>query len=142
MKKINHYHNVNWSIDVRSYPQFYKRGKGEFGVLLYQPYKNEILPHWRFKTVKEAYLSAAKIYDLFLHYIRQKDYIGADMARKYLQMGYTRAMRYAKYKGGKKKDQEPLIWADDEKRKSALIFRDYLNKVKENETYKNIHFPI
>ncbi len=27
-----------------------------------------------------------------------------DMARKFLQMGYTRAMRYAKHKGGRKYD--------------------------------------
>lgn len=34
------------------------------------------------------------------------DFVGADMARKYLQMGYTRASRYANYKGGKKYDKE------------------------------------
>ncbi|MFF5380932.1 DUF4385 family protein [Pedobacter suwonensis] len=31
------------------------------------------------------------------------------MARKYLQMGYTRARRYANYKGGKKYDKTRII---------------------------------
>jgi hypothetical protein len=30
--------------------------------------------------------------------------VGADMARKFLQMGYTRARRYANHQGGKKYD--------------------------------------
>lgn len=29
-----------------------------------------------------------------------------DMARKFLQMGYTRSRRYANYKGGKKFDKD------------------------------------
>ena len=30
------------------------------------------------------------------------DFVGADMARKFLQMGFTRARRYANHRGGKK----------------------------------------
>jgi hypothetical protein len=43
---------------------------------------------------------------MFLLYLDNQDYIGADMARKYLQMGYTRSRRYANYKQGKKYDKE------------------------------------
>jgi hypothetical protein len=31
--------------------ELYRVSKGEQGVLLVEPYKSEILPHWRFKTV-------------------------------------------------------------------------------------------
>lgn len=42
------------AIDFRERPDLYRVGKGEQGVLLVEPYKGEILPHWRFKTVVEA----------------------------------------------------------------------------------------
>jgi len=32
------------------------------------------------------------------------DFVGADMARKFLQMGYSRSRRDANYKGGRKYD--------------------------------------
>ena len=65
-----------------------------------EPYKSEILPYWRFKTVAEARVSAAKIYALFLAYKGSEDFVGMDMARKFLQMGYTRARRYANHPSG------------------------------------------
>lgn len=45
--------------------------------------------------------SAEQIYQLFEAYRQQDDFVGMDMARKFIQMGYTRAGRYANYKGGK-----------------------------------------
>ena len=36
------------TIDFRKRPELYRVGKGEQGVLLVEPYKSEILPHWRF----------------------------------------------------------------------------------------------
>lgn len=41
---------------------------------------------------------------MFLAYLAAGDFVGVDMARKFLQMGYTRARRYANHKGGKKYD--------------------------------------
>jgi hypothetical protein len=93
-------------IDYREQPQLYRVGKGEQGVLICEPYKSEIGQFWRFKTIAIAEESSRKIYDLFLAYLDQQDFVGADMARKYLQMGYTRARRYANYKRGKKYDKE------------------------------------
>lgn len=49
--------------------------------------------------------SAAKIYELYEAYKKDNDFVGMDMARKFLQMGYTRAMRYANHKGGRKYDK-------------------------------------
>lgn len=89
-------------INFREHPELYQIGRGEQGVLSVEPYKSEILPFWRFKNPDAARESSRKIYQLFLDYLAQDDFVGADMARKFLQMGYTRARRYANYPGGKK----------------------------------------
>lgn len=91
-------------VNFRKRPELYRIGRGEQGVLLVEPYKSEILPHWRFADEAKAQASSEKIYQLFLDYLKQEDFIGADMARKFLQMGFTRARRYANHKGGKKYD--------------------------------------
>ena len=90
------------NINFRKNPELYKVGKGEQGVLLVQPYKSEILPYWRFKTPEIAEKSANKIYELYQEYKKANDFVGMDMARKYLQMGWTRSRRYANRKSGKK----------------------------------------
>jgi hypothetical protein len=95
-----------WKPDInyREHPELYRVGKGEQGVLICEPYKSEIGQYWRFLNGDVAEQSSEKIFDLFETYIANGDFVGADMARKYLQMGYTRARRYANYKGGKKYD--------------------------------------
>ncbi len=103
MQEFNY--RLNYAeLDLRQHPELYRVGRGEQGVLLVEPYKSEILPHWRFATPEIAKVSSEKIYQLFLDYIAQGDFVGADMARKFIQMGYTRARRYANHKGGKKYD--------------------------------------
>ncbi len=69
------------NIDFRQHPELYRVGKGEQGVLLVEPYKSEILPYWRFKTPEIARESSEKIYEMFLGYLKQDDFIGADMAQ-------------------------------------------------------------
>ena len=76
-------------IDFRKHPDLYRIGKGEQGVLLVEPYKSELLPYWRFKTPEIARQSAHHIYQMFLGYKAKGDFVGMDMARKFLQMGYT-----------------------------------------------------
>lgn len=132
-----------WKPDInyRKHPEKYKVGKGEQGVLICEPYKSEISQHWRFRTPEIAKQSSEKIFQLFENYIKQNDFVGADMARKYLQMGYTRARRYANYKGGKKyeKDQDykPLErgTGSEEKAKSAEIFYKLYKKAEADPTY-------
>ncbi|QIP13966.1 DUF4385 domain-containing protein [Spirosoma aureum] len=91
-------------LNLREQPELYRVGKGEMGVLLVQPYKSEILPFWRFKTPDIARESSEKIFQLFQDYKQKGDFIGMDMARKFLQMGYTRARRYANHRTGQKYD--------------------------------------
>lgn len=88
--------------DFRARPELYRIGRGEQGVLSVEPYKSEILPHWRFKSPEVARQSAAKIYELFLSYREAGDFVGMDMARKFLQMGWTRSLRYFNHRSGKK----------------------------------------
>ena len=97
-----------WKSDInyRDHPEAYRVGKGEQGVLICEPYKSEIGKHWRFKTEEIAIGSSKKIYKKFENYLKAHDFVGADMARKYLQMGYTRARRYANYKGGIKYNKD------------------------------------
>ncbi len=128
--------------DFRERPDLYRIGKGEQGVLLVEPYKSKILPHWRFKTVVDAKKSSAKIYKLFRAYLKSKDFVGADMARKFLQMGWTRARRYANHKGGRKYDKEtgedlPRV-VDDEKAAAAAIFYERYVAARENMSYKRL----
>jgi hypothetical protein len=126
-------------LDFRRRRDLYRIGKGEQGVLLVEPYKSEILPHWRFKTVVEAKKSSAKIYRMFLAYLRAEDFPGADMARKFLQMGWTRARRYANHKGGRKYDRatgEELPRVNDpEKGAAAAVFYERYVAAREHPEY-------
>lgn len=128
-------------IDYRKHPEKYLVGKGEQGVLVCEPYKTEIGKYWRFKTPEIAQQSSEKIIKLFSRYLDKNEFIGADMARKYLQMGYTRARRYANYKGGRKYDKQenytPLArgTGEDEKAVSAEIFYNAWKSIEANEIY-------
>ncbi len=132
------------STDFRKNPELYVVGIGEQGVLMVEPYKSEILPYWKFKTPEIAEQSAKKIYSLFNHYKKEKDFIGMDMARKFLQMGYTRSRRYANHASGRKYDAERNTieqakdWETNEKAQSARIFYGYYLKARENATYKRM----
>jgi len=125
--------------DFRRHPELYRVGKGEQGVLLVEPYKSEILPHWRFKTPAIAQRSANKIYKMFLAYKASDDFVGMDMARKFLQMGYTRSRRYANHKSGRKYKEgtkEVLEREEDAgKAESAKIFYEKWKKAREDKRY-------
>ncbi|GAA2741106.1 hypothetical protein GCM10009868_05900 [Terrabacter aerolatus] len=92
------------SLDLRAQPELYRVGRGEQGVLRVQPYKDELLPLWRFRTPDVARESASALRERFDAYVAAGDLVGADMARKFLQMGYTRSRRYANHAGGRKYD--------------------------------------
>lgn len=138
MKEFDYSLNFN-TIDFRENPELYIIGRGEQGVLLVEPYKSELLPHWRFKTPPIATKSSNKLYEMYLEYKKQKDFIGMDMARKFIQMGYTRARRYANHKGGRKYDKQtgeelPRV-IDEQKAESARIFKEKWDKIRKDDTY-------
>ena len=122
----------------------YRIGRGEQGVLLVRPYTDVICKHWRFKTLKEAMVSSQKIFDMYLDYRILKDFVGMDMCRKFLEMGFTRARRYANHKDGKKYGKDGKIlpqekdWATSEKAKSAKRFKEFRDLVTQDEFYVNM----
>ncbi|EOH3995080.1 DUF4385 domain-containing protein [Salmonella enterica] len=126
------------SIDFRQQPELYQVGRGEQGVLLVEPYKSEILPFWRYKDGASAMKSAEQIYQLFEAYRQQDDFVGMDMARKFIQMGYTRARRYANYKGGKKYAEDGSLNTrgnDPIKAAAATVFKGWWDKIRQDEDY-------
>ncbi|ENP6091877.1 DUF4385 domain-containing protein [Salmonella enterica] len=126
------------SIDFRQQPELYQVGRGEQGVLLVEPYKSEILPFWRYKDEASALKSAEQIYQLFKAYRQQDDFVGMDMARKFIQMGYTRARRYANYKGGKKYAEDGSLNTrgnDPIKAAAATVFKGWWDKIRQDEDY-------
>ena len=120
--------------------KLYRIGRGEQGVLLVRPYTNIICRSWRFKTPQIAKQSAEKIYFMYRGFRALKDFIGMDMCRKFLEMGFTRSRRYAnhrdgkKYKNGKVLPQEP-DHATCDFAKSAKIFKKVRDIVAKNKTY-------
>ena len=143
------------NLNFRDRPELYCVGRGEQGVLLVEPYKSEILPNWRFKNPDVATESSNKIYQQFLNYLAVDDLVGADMARKFLQMGYTRSRRYANHKSGKKYRKNPQkaeskaaekqarkeilpLDIDPVKAKSAEIFKAKWQLAKSNSKYQKL----
>lgn len=138
-------------VDFRAHPELYRIGKGEQGVLSVEPYKSEILPHWRFKTPAEARASADKIFEMYERYRAEDDFVGMDMARKFLQMGWTRSLRYFNHRSGKKyvgpvppgRKGQSGAWGrevappdrDYEKLESAKIFKAKLDAVRADAVY-------
>lgn len=124
----------------------YRIGRGEQGVLTFEPYKSALLPFWRFKTVDIARKSSADLWDRFVAYETAGDFVGADMARKFIQMGMTRAARYANHKGGRKYDKKTGVELErseghdgmDEKRAASDVFRETWNTCKEREEYQRL----
>ena len=122
--------------------KLYRIGMGEQGVLLVRTYTNIICNYWRFKTPKIAVQSANKIFSLYLDYRDAGDFIGMDMCRKFLEMGFTRARRYANHNSGrkyKKGTNEILPQEEDHMTskyaESARIFKHVRDIVAKSEDY-------
>ena len=129
-------------LQTRKTRKLYRIGRGEQGVLLVRPYTNDICAHWRFKTPNEAVVSSNKIYAMYLDYKDEKDFIGMDMCRKFLEMGFTRARRYANHNSGrkyKKGTKEVLPQEEDHATskyaQSAGIFKKVRDVVAKSEIY-------
>ena len=143
-----------YEIDFRARPEEYEIGRGEEGVFKIQPYKDELLPLWGYTDRAAADESGEAIHERYREYRAAEEFPGMDMARKYLQMGYTRAMRYARYPGGQKyvdseaqrasdseraeppsngEEREPERWADHDKREAALVYEVWWEMVENDE---------
>ena len=101
-------------------------------MLTCEPYKSELHPLWKFKTPDKAQFSALQIINKFFKYLEDGDFVGSDMAKKYLHMGFTRSRRYYNHSSGTKWTQENGEWKvlpfdRNEKRflESSDIFKSY-----------------
>ena len=143
------YDQVDWSINYRKHPDQYIVSRGQFGVLKYEPYKSEILQYWKYADKESAKQSKETILGMFYEYLSDDDFVGADMSKKFLHMGFTRAMRYAKYPAGKKYNDDGSEkqahapdttgwWADASKRAAALQFKPAWDEARNNEKYQRL----
>jgi len=129
--------NINYSIN----PEMYHIGRGQQGVLICEPYKSEICQFWRFKTPNEAAESSKHILKMFYEYVENDDFVGADMAKKFLHMGFTRSRRYANHRDGKKYNDDGSIIPQEldamscSKAESARIFYACWKEARTNSTY-------
>jgi hypothetical protein len=130
------YRGVNFRLE----PHKYRVGRGEQGVLLAEPYKSELLPHWRFRTPEIARQSSETLYAKYEVYRQQGDFVG-----------YTRSRRYANHRTGRKYDgpvpeehrSQSGAWGrlelpkdpDPVKAASAAIFLAYYLRVVEDPIY-------
>ena len=82
-----------------------------------------------------------KILYLYHQYKDQEDFVGMDMCRKFLEMGFTRARRYANHKDGKKYNEDGTIkpqekdWATSPKARSAKVFKQARDRVTNDPIY-------
>jgi hypothetical protein len=132
----------------KSHLMTYSIGRGEQGVLTYEPYKSYLLPHWRFRTVLIAEVSSEILWNKFLEFYEQNDFVGMDMTRKFIQMGMTRSKRYANYKGGRKyadgKEKGNMIEKSkghegrEEKEEASGVFREVWERCRNHEGYQEM----
>ena len=134
------YKSIDFSLEENR--KLYRIGRGEQGVLLVRPYTNDICTHWKFRTPEIAVRSSNHIYGMYLDYRDQKDFIGMDMCRKFLEMGFTRARRYANHNSGRKYKRGTRDILPQEKdhatskyAQSATIFKKVRDIVAKNEIY-------
>ena len=128
----------------RSLRMSYRIARGEQGVLTFEPYKSHLLPLWRFKTPAIARESSSALWSEFLSYNEAGDFVGMDMARKYIQMGMTRAKRYANYRGGRKYDKTSGVQNEksrghvgqQEKLESSEIFKSVWMRCRAHAGYR------
>tara|TARA_B100000886_G_C20199108_1_gene397551 strand:- start:34 stop:492 length:459 start_codon:yes stop_codon:yes gene_type:complete len=140
MKEFDY--NLNYKrLKFKPNDKRYRIGRGEQGVLLIRPYTDDICKYWKFKTPELAFESASRILFLYHQYKEKKDFVGMDMCRKFLEMGFTRSRRYANHKDGRIYDekfnrlpQEPDALTSA-KAVSARVFRNARNVVTKDPIY-------
>ena len=73
-----------------------------------------------------------------------EDFVGMDMCRKFLEMGFTRARRYANHRDGKKYDEEGNVKPQEPdaltslKARSARIFKEVRDRVTSDPIYQRM----
>jgi len=79
-------HDINYSV----FPLIYEVTEDCGGMYTCEPYKTKLLEVWRFSNIKVSKLSAKAIIEIFEEYVANNDFVGADLAKKYLRAGSTK----------------------------------------------------
>ena len=77
----------NDKIDYNKNPEYYIYTTTDNDARLIQPYSNIIIPMFNIDNYKDAKHSCLQIFKLFNNYIKNDDFIGADVFRKFIQLG-------------------------------------------------------
>ena len=129
-------------IDYKKNPEEYSVSKGVSGVFSVSPYKDQIIKHFTFKNIEQSKASAEKIYNMFEEYRDKKDFVGMDMARKFLELGYLQSLRFSKFSGGKKYTKSGNLKRSSYKEKEKLeisnVYKSYLDKANSDKVYKSL----
>jgi hypothetical protein len=128
--------------DFRKHPQKYRVGRETTTVLLAEPYKSELLDRLAYENYREASRSAQAIFRLFEAYRSKEDFIGMDMAKKVLYVGFVNARREAarqavvKDSGGQTRPLAP-DWMSADKSRAATVFFRYYRRIIRDPKYLN-----
>ncbi len=129
------------NLDIDATPELYRIGRGEQGVLLVPWCLEHVIKYWRFKTPDIARESSDYIYRLFEQLLEDNNFPKADLCRKTLMMGWTRARRFANHSSGRKYAADGSVlpqevdWATNDKAVSASIFKAKYDLARTNSKY-------
>tara|TARA_A200000159_G_C7331017_1_gene342924 strand:+ start:1990 stop:2418 length:429 start_codon:yes stop_codon:yes gene_type:complete len=76
-------HNINYKLK----PLMYEVTNDLGGMYICEPYKTDLLSAWKFADSKVSKSSALKLKEMFFEYVKQGDFVGADLTKKYLKAG-------------------------------------------------------
>ncbi len=125
--------------DIRRSYRIRGRGTGHMSI---EPYRSHLNCMWRFQTVAQARQSANDLWNRFLDYKEHEDFIGMDMALKFIQMGMMCAQQIEDLRHGSTRDAEEALGeiSPEHKRaeltsEAALIFKAAFDKIRHHPGY-------
>ena len=104
------------------------------GMYTCNPYKEELLQLWKFLKKDSASQTAKDLYSYFLKMLEKKDFVGADLARKYILAGSKKKLLSSRHREVfenfyfKAKTNENYISLRDEFIKKQKEIKDSKNK--------------
>lgn len=131
-------------INVKEHPELYIVDNNLKGIYSFEPYKSELLPLFKYKSVKGAKRSIDKLKYRFNKYLENQDFIGCNLTLKYLKAGYIFSQRYSRYENGRRyedgEEKEPLKIKDRDKEKMEItrMYKKVWEEVRSSEDYKKL----
>lgn len=135
------YYEINFpsnEINYRDKNLYYAYVNNSNGIFIVQPYSNEIYPFVNILSMNNSEKSSTDLYNLFLNYLKNLDYIGADMVRKYIQFAMDQCKAYFnKQKKYIVRDIHEELVGNKIMLNIYKIFEKTLDTIKNNNQYLN-----